>query len=425
MITDVANHVWQSTVFAAGAGLLTLLVRRNHARVRYWLWFAASVKFLVPFTLLGSLASYVDWAPETPRQLSPTVAAVATQITEPFSDEILTAAPGPASDRQAWDSVVFTVWALGVAAIAILRWRLWRHVRGLVRLSAPMEISDVDVPASVPLRSAPGIVEPGVVGIFRPVVLLPAGIQDYLPPRQLHAVLAHELCHVRRRDNLTAAIHMVTEGVFWFHPLVWWIGARLVESREGACDEDVLRELGDPEAYAEGILNVCKMYLRAPLVCVSGVSGADLCRRLDAIVANRMGRRLTAAQTFGLVAAGLLGISLPVVVGAMPVPATAATPVTRSFKAASITFEGNTPAFEVPSARRNLSGPLSPPAQRRPAPPSASGPITRSFKAASITFEGNTPRRDLHAGSRPEPAVFSRCAAGPTGLGVGGRAGAC
>ena len=46
MIEQAANHLWQSTLFAALAGLLTLAFRRNRAQVRYWLWLAASVKFL-------------------------------------------------------------------------------------------------------------------------------------------------------------------------------------------------------------------------------------------------------------------------------------------------------------------------------------------------------------------------------------------
>ena len=82
-------------------------------------------------------------------------------------------------------------------------------------------------------------------GTVRSVLLVPEGIADRLTPRQLEAVLAHELCHVRRRDNLTSAIHMIVEAMFWFHPLVWWIGARLVEERERACDEDVLRLGGE------------------------------------------------------------------------------------------------------------------------------------------------------------------------------------
>ena len=107
--------------------------------------------------------------------------------------------------------------------------------------------------------SAPGLVEPGVFGIFRPVLLLPEGIAERLDQAQLEAILAHELCHIRRRDNLTAAIHMAVQATFWFHPLVWWLGARLVDERERACDEEVLRLGNKPQVYAEGILNVCKL----------------------------------------------------------------------------------------------------------------------------------------------------------------------
>jgi bla regulator protein blaR1 len=49
------NHIWQSTLFACAMGLLTLAFQKNRARVRYWLWFAASLKFLIPFSLLTAL----------------------------------------------------------------------------------------------------------------------------------------------------------------------------------------------------------------------------------------------------------------------------------------------------------------------------------------------------------------------------------
>ena len=55
----LGNHLWQSTVFVITAGLLTLILRKNHARVRYWLWLAASVKFLIPFSLLVAVGSYL------------------------------------------------------------------------------------------------------------------------------------------------------------------------------------------------------------------------------------------------------------------------------------------------------------------------------------------------------------------------------
>lgn len=58
MNAAITNHLWQSTVFGAVAGLLTLVLRKNHASARYWVWLAASVKFLAPFALLVALGSH-------------------------------------------------------------------------------------------------------------------------------------------------------------------------------------------------------------------------------------------------------------------------------------------------------------------------------------------------------------------------------
>jgi beta-lactamase regulating signal transducer with metallopeptidase domain len=324
MMSELANHVWQSTLFAAVIAALAVVVRRNHARIRYRLWCAASVKFLIPFAFLTAVGSRADWAPAPETQLSTAVAAAMTQIHEPFSHEVLvpviaTPSASGADDGEGvpWPSVLFLAWALGAAAIVAMRLRLWWRVRDLVRTSVPADLAGVQVPSRVQLRASFGMLEPAVFGIFRPILLLPAGIQDYLTSRQLRAVVAHELCHVRHRDNLIASIHMLVEAVFWFHPLVWWIGGRLVDARERACDEDVLRELGDPGAYAEGILKVCRRYVEASLVCVSGISGADLRARVEAIAANRAGSRLKATTALVLITAASLTILIPVTVGAM------------------------------------------------------------------------------------------------------------
>ncbi|PYU53945.1 MAG: hypothetical protein DMG55_33135, partial [Acidobacteria bacterium] len=53
----LGNHLWQSTLFAITVGLLTLILRKNQARARYWLWLAASVKFLIPFSVLVGMGS--------------------------------------------------------------------------------------------------------------------------------------------------------------------------------------------------------------------------------------------------------------------------------------------------------------------------------------------------------------------------------
>jgi len=113
---------------------------------------------------------------------------------------------------------------------------------------------------------------------------------------------------------------MIVEAVFWFHPLVWWIGARLVEERERACDEAVLSLGSEPHDYAEGILNVCKSYLESPLACVAGVTGSDLKKRIQAILMGRIARDLTFAKKLTLAAAGITALSTPIAVGMMSAP---------------------------------------------------------------------------------------------------------
>jgi hypothetical protein len=126
--------------------------------------------------------------------------------------------------------------------------------------------------------------------------------------------VAHELCRVRRRDNLATVIHMAVEVVFWFHPLVWWLGARLMEERERACDEEVLRNGGEPRAYAEGILKIRELYLASPLACVAGVTGGDLKRRIEAIMSNRAEHRLNYAKKAILAVAAIAAVVTPIVV---------------------------------------------------------------------------------------------------------------
>lgn len=333
MVGELTNHVWQSTLFAVLIALMALAFRQNRAQVRYGLWLSASCKFLVPLSLLMSLGSRFEWIPVTPKAVTATsVQFTLMQISQPFSS---VSAPAPFT-RATHDWItlaIFGIWACGFAAVIIVRFCGWRRVRAAIHSSTPLPIR-----APIEVRSSPGLLEPGVVGLFRPILLLPAGIAERLRPAQFEAVLAHELCHVRRRDNITSAVHMIVEAVFWFHPLVWWIGARLVEERERACDEAVLRLGSKPHDYAEGILTVCKSYVESPLSCVSGVTGSDLKRRIQVILTGRAARELTFAKKVALTVAAVTSIMIPVAIGIMGIPRIQAQsqPSTPKFEAASI-----------------------------------------------------------------------------------------
>jgi bla regulator protein BlaR1 len=312
MIPLLTAHLWQSTFFAVAAGLLTLAFRGNRAQVRYWLWLSASIKFLLPFALLMSAGSALEtWIPATRQIATPAVSYTLEQFTEPLLYRG-SAAPLPSTGETIhWIPVaLLVVWLGGCLTIAAIRLRNWLRIRAAVHAGTV-----TDIHAGVEVLISPGLLEPGVVGLLRPILLLPEGITERLTPSELKAVLAHELCHVRRRDNLLSAIHMVVETVFWFHPLVWWVGARLVAERERACDEEVLSQGNAADVYADAILNVCKLYVESPLTCVSGVSGASIRRRIEAIMSNRRLLRLSGAKKFLLAGAGAVALAGPVATG--------------------------------------------------------------------------------------------------------------
>jgi bla regulator protein blaR1 len=323
----LANHLWQSTLFGAAAALITLALQKNSAHVRYSVWLAASLKFLLPFSLLTGLASRFAW--HKAAALQQPVFVVVQRVSQPFSSVSTPQAPALAPSTFAtlatlWPILLLVAWFCGCATVLFVWWTRWRRVMLPVRNAlgeSPRELEALRrVQARPPAMQVKLIVsqsalEPGIVGIFRPLLLLPAGIADRLSPAQLDAVITHELCHVRRRDNLAAALHMFVQALFWFHPFVWWIGARLLAERERACDEEVLMLGTERQSYAEGILKICEFYLESPLVCAAGVTGSNLKKRIEAIMTHHSPLKLQLTNKLLLAIAAVLAIFGPLVFG--------------------------------------------------------------------------------------------------------------
>ena len=334
-VQQLTNHLWQSTLFAAAVWLLSVLLRHHRAEVRYKLWLAASLKFLVPFALLVTIGRQFEW----PAGPAPSAAVVQpiSQIVDGMGQPFFRATrveDGRKGPLLPW--VAPAVWLCGVLFVGISWTRRWRAVQEAVRRARPVEAG-----LGIPVMTTPGRMEPGVAGILRPVLLLPEGITERLTAPELGAVMAHEMCHVRRRDNLAVAMHAVVESLFWFHPLVWWIRERMMEERERACDEEVVRRGGEPAAYAEGILKVCRFYLESP-ACVAGVTGADLKKRIEEIMSRRLAKELDMGKRLLLVAAAAMAIAAPLLVGLLHVPEMRAQ-------------NGGPAKFEVASVKENNS----------------------------------------------------------------------
>jgi beta-lactamase regulating signal transducer with metallopeptidase domain len=337
MMAALINHLWQSTLFALAAGLLTLVLRRNRPGVRYGLWFAASVKFLIPFAVLTAASGFAADrlhvslpAPKSLQAIAPVVEpftpapasthAIPAPAAPPTTRAVVPQATLPAGHAPAarFDPapILLGVWALGLAAVLLIWTARWSRIRQALRAAAPTRL-----PAPVPVLATPFPVEPGVIGLWRPWVIVPEGVGEQLTPAEWKAVLDHELCHIRRRDNLTGAIHMLVQALFWFHPLVWWLGDRLVAEREKACDEAVVRGGSDALAYARTILKVCRLYVRQPLVCAAGASGSSLVARVETILNGPPSSPLSPAQKALLLAAGASAITAPLAAGLIASPA--------------------------------------------------------------------------------------------------------
>ena len=361
MIPMIADHLWQSTVFAALAAIGARLLRRERAQVRHWVWFAASLKFLIPFAALAAVGGLLTWHP--PIAPSPQMVALVQRVSEPYSQVDLDTAVNAVKGSAWWRTdpvmtILLVAWTMGTAACLVLWFLKWTELARIasvaVRMESGREVESLrrlalarGIRNPIPVLACAGRLEPGVFGIFRPVLLWPVELSRRLDDSQVEAILAHELCHIERRDNLTALIHMVVQAAFWFYPLVWWIGARLIEERERACDQEVTSRGSAPHIYAQGILKTCEACVESPLVCAAGVTGSDLKKRIIEIMGGESARPLRGSLKMLLGAAAGLSMALPLAIGVITAP---------QLRAQIPAADANGPAFEVASIKPNMLG---------------------------------------------------------------------
>jgi uncharacterized protein (TIGR03435 family) len=362
----VSNHLWQSTLFAAVIALAAVALRRKHAGIRYALWWAASIKFIVPFAAFGAIGAAIGSRASmhvllpAPTFLTGIASTPFVVETTPRATTVAATSTTASSAAIGWPTLLVALWAVGCAvvlAVWIVRWtRAYRAVRSATPYDTGREVAILrrveasgghkGRPRPLAMRLSDATIEPGIFGVWRPVLLWPRAMSEHLSDDQIETILVHELSHVQRRDNLTALAHGLVQAICWFHPLIWWIGARLVDERERACDEAVVRAGRDRQVYAESLLKTCQFCVGAPVTCMAGVTGSDLKRRVTSIMAAPVGGRLgiTARVAFALAIAAI--VAVPAINGAAGVPQVSST----------ITLPDPSKAFDAASVRQNKDG---------------------------------------------------------------------
>lgn len=353
-LAGVGNHLWQSSLVAATVWGLARYLHAAPATVRHRLLVIASAKFALPFAILAPLGEAVPARGGDPSDVPAWFTMVAPLRTPPT----LPAMPvpdGPVPQVLNWLSadliplVLGVVWVIGMA-LHLGAWAVhWHRAAALVRRGR----IDGAFTCPVPVVASPEVVQPGLFGVRQPILLWPTQLAEHLTAAQTAAVVAHEVSHLHRRDNLIALCHTAIETVFWFYPVVRWIGARLVEERERACDETVIGLGHDPTVYAEALVRTQRFSLTAPPVWMAGVTSATLSARVAAIMDRRTGRPLSPVARLVLAVVGAMS-------GAARTQSTIADAPARAFDVASVTVSTAGPRTKyfksIPAGRFEARG---------------------------------------------------------------------
>lgn len=246
----VVHSLWQCTFVAGVAAMILSALPDRRARARHLVAYASLVT-MVAWPLVTALAA-ADPMGDGVRQ--PIMRAVDDAVGIPavlaIRAFIVPAAAG--------------VWLVGLMLYLVRVGREWRRAQQLQRLdlddagepirSMVSELrSDLALRSNVDVHRSSRASVPMVLGWLRPVILLPTSTASSLKPRQLRAVIAHELAHVRRRDYLANLIQVGAEALLFHHPAAHWVSKRIRTEREYCCDDVAVGVGTDPADYARAL----------------------------------------------------------------------------------------------------------------------------------------------------------------------------
>jgi beta-lactamase regulating signal transducer with metallopeptidase domain len=279
------HFLWQGGLIAVALAGARVLLRRNSANARYA---AACAAMLLMVASAG--ATFISLAPVEARAARRVVVSQAPLLQFPAPS------PAPAQpDRfRQYLPVLVYVWFAGVCALAIRSTGGWMIVRRFKRdATTPADLAWQERLATVARRLSvtrpvqlcqSALAEvPAVVGFLRPVVLVPASALTGLTPRQLEALLAHELAHVRRHDYVINLLQTAVETVLFYHPAVWWVGRQMRAERENCCDDLAVQVCGDVLTYARALSRMEELRGQMPALAMAA-DGGSLLERVRRLV---------------------------------------------------------------------------------------------------------------------------------------------
>src|SRR5262249_27067521 len=273
---------WQAAVLLAcvWAGLKIFRVKSPSLRHQVWLFALIAV---VAMPALSGVVQKLPLPKSNNKALSYAVELPRIVITNDAAPLVQSPSPAviakPSAKQPIILSLSFALWLAGalifVTKAAINGARLRRLRAGARRASlADLDCDECDCEAlrdgKVSLALSDDTLSPILLGVFRPMIVLPANIAGWTSPAERYAILRHELAHVARRDHYVNLFQTILGVVFFFHPLARYACRQLSVEREMACDDHVVGSGVEAEAYAESIIKVAERNI-APAGAPGGV----------------------------------------------------------------------------------------------------------------------------------------------------------
>ena len=313
MPTEMFVWLAETTVVMTALLLLVLLIRRPLARLSnvrwaYLIWAVPAIRLvlaMLPDPVAGTLAALV-----TPEGAGDGFALDLAAPLAGLSQELV--------------FLVLGIWLAGVVG-AVLHLVIG-HARCRKKLLRPAEkpspeqrrtlaryCERMQVFPAIECRMSPMVNGPVLVGLVRPVVVLPRDFFESVPEPEL--ILRHELVHYKRRDHWCNAAMAAVRCVFWFNPLLAWAERQFRNDQEIACDRAVLADESRARRFGYGAALVSTVTQRTPGAVGFLGPRKTVKRRTQWVVRHRssLGRDLAGGFMAGLllIAGATVGIATP------------------------------------------------------------------------------------------------------------------
>ncbi len=275
----LVHALWQGFALVLPVAIGFYLLRKRNASLRYNLGVATLLTqvalsagtFLYYYWPIRNMASEGDVTlSPLPYTFSPTLQIQATHL--PWYTTVQQFVEGHMPE-------IVVCWLIGVAVFMVRLAGGWLYLQHLKRNAfritdkAVLELAGalqeyLSLTRAIHIAESAAIRVPMVIGIVKPVVLLPVGLVSGLSLRQVEAVLAHEFAHIKRADFAINILQSVIEVLFFFHPALWWLSARVREERELCCDDIAIDVCGDARILAQALADV-EEFAQAPALAMS------------------------------------------------------------------------------------------------------------------------------------------------------------